>query len=64
MRNLYWLVIEDAQVLNPLVTRQLQRIGVPFEHLVGEFEQKKIFFKYFLRNKKQQLCEHPSKKLK
>lgn len=37
MPNLYWLVIEDAIVPTPQVTRQLQRIGVPFEHLVGEW---------------------------
>lgn len=34
--NLFWLVIEDAAFPTPLVTRQLKRIGVPFEHLVGK----------------------------
>lgn len=34
--NLFWLVIEDATVPTALVTRQLKRIGVPFEHLTGE----------------------------
>lgn len=33
--NLYWLVIEDADEPAAIVTRQLTRIGVPFEHLVG-----------------------------
>ncbi|XP_055307498.1 galactosylgalactosylxylosylprotein 3-beta-glucuronosyltransferase P [Sitodiplosis mosellana] len=33
--NIFWLVIEDATVATPLVTRQLKRIGVPFEHLVA-----------------------------
>lgn len=34
--NLYWLVIEDAMYATALVTRQLQRIGIPFEHLIGK----------------------------
>lgn len=34
--NLYWLVIEDAVHPTPLLTKQLKRIGVPFEHLVGK----------------------------
>lgn len=37
--NLLWLVIEDAVAPTALVTRQLKRIGVPFEHLVGKFEK-------------------------
>lgn len=35
--NVLWLVIEDAAVPTALVTRQLERIGVPFEHLIGKF---------------------------
>lgn len=34
--NLFWLVIEDAAHTTLLLTRQLKRIGVPFEHLVGK----------------------------
>lgn len=36
--NLYWLVIEDAVHATAHVTRQLQRIGIPFEHLTGEIK--------------------------
>lgn len=35
--NIFWLVIEDAAHATPLLTKQLKRIGVPFEHLVGEY---------------------------
>lgn len=38
--NLFWLVIEDAAAPNALVTRQLQRIGVPFVHLVAPMPAK------------------------
>lgn len=34
--NIFWLVIEDAVKQTPLVTNQLKRIGIPFEHLVGK----------------------------
>lgn len=37
--NLFWLVIEDATVPTALVTRQLKRIGVPFEHLIGKLQR-------------------------
>lgn len=40
--NLFWLVIEDAMVPTALVTRQLKRIGVPFEHLVGKLVLKNM----------------------
>ena len=33
--NIYWLVIEDADKPTELVTKLLQKINVPFEHLVG-----------------------------
>lgn len=33
--NVFWLVIEDATTPTPLVTKQLKRIGVPFEHLTA-----------------------------
>lgn len=34
--NLFWLVVEDATIPTALVTKQLQRLGIPFAHLVGE----------------------------
>lgn len=34
--NLYWLVIEDAITPTAQLTHQLQRIGIPFEHLIGK----------------------------
>lgn len=34
--NLFWLVIEDSAELTPAVSKLLTRIGVPFEHLIGE----------------------------
>lgn len=38
--NLFWLVIEDATVKTPQLTRQLHRLGVPFEHLIGNKKPK------------------------
>lgn len=38
--NVLWLVIEDAAVPNGLVTRQLERIGVPFEHLIAPMPER------------------------
>lgn len=35
--NLYWLVIEDAEEPTPQVTKLLQKINVPFAHLVGNY---------------------------
>ncbi|XP_075219660.1 glucuronyltransferase P isoform X2 [Lycorma delicatula] len=35
VRNLYWLVIEDAQNTTTQVTELLQRTGIRFEHLVA-----------------------------
>jgi len=35
--NLLWLVIEDANKTNPLVGHTLDRIGVPYEYMVGEY---------------------------
>ena len=35
--NLFWLVVEDSITATPAVTKLLNRIGVPFVHLVGEF---------------------------
>lgn len=35
--NLFWLVIEDAKVKTPQLTRQLHRLGIPFVHLIGKF---------------------------
>jgi len=35
--NLLWLVIEDANATNPLVGHTLDRIGVPYEYMVGEY---------------------------
>lgn len=33
--NVFWLVIEDAIAPTRLLTRQLKRIGVPFEHMTA-----------------------------
>jgi hypothetical protein len=35
--NLFWLVIEDAEEPTPQVTKLLQKINVPFSHLVGNY---------------------------
>lgn len=35
VQNLFWLVIEDAEKPTSLVTKLLQKINVPFSHLVG-----------------------------
>jgi Glycosyltransferase family 43 len=35
VQNLFWLVIEDAEKPTPSVTKLLQKINVPFSHLVG-----------------------------
>lgn len=44
--NIFWLVIEDATVPTSQLTRQLRRIGIPFEHYTGE--QNTIYlFSYF-----------------
>lgn len=36
VQNVYWLVVEDANVTTVAVTKLLQIIGVPFEHMIGE----------------------------
>jgi hypothetical protein len=33
--NIFWLVIEDAEKPTPLVTKLLEKMKIPFEHLVG-----------------------------
>ncbi|CAO1401314.1 unnamed protein product [Diamesa hyperborea] len=38
--NIYWLVIEDADKPTELVTKLLQKINVPFEHLVAQMPAK------------------------
>lgn len=37
--NLFWLVIEDAKEKTPLVTELLERTGLNYAHLVGNFLQ-------------------------
>lgn len=37
VRNVHWLVIEDAQNATEQVTELLRRTGLKYEHLVGEF---------------------------
>lgn len=37
VQNLHWLVIEDADVPSPQVTKVLQRVNIPFSHIIGEF---------------------------
>lgn len=36
--NIYWLVIEDAEVKTPLVTEFLKKTGLRFEHLTGKYQ--------------------------
>lgn len=36
VKNVHWLVIEDAQVPTQQVTQLLNRTGLKFDHLVGE----------------------------
>lgn len=36
VKNVHWLVIEDAQDTTKLVTELLKRTGLKFEHLVGK----------------------------
>ncbi|KAJ6634718.1 Galactosylgalactosylxylosylprotein 3-beta-glucuronosyltransferase P [Pseudolycoriella hygida] len=38
--NIFWLVIEDATLQTPQLTRQLKRIGIPFEHLTAPMPNK------------------------
>ncbi|CRK97451.1 CLUMA_CG010840, isoform A [Clunio marinus] len=38
--NLFWLVIEDAEKPTTLVTKLLQKINVPFSHLVAQMPEK------------------------
>lgn len=34
--NIFWLVIEDAEVPTPTVTKFLTKLNIPFTHLVGK----------------------------
>jgi len=34
--SIEWLIIEDAEVLNPNVAEIASRSGIPFIHLIGE----------------------------
>lgn len=36
VKNLYWLVIEDAKVKNPLIENVLKKSGIKYEHLIGK----------------------------
>lgn len=36
VRNVHWLVIEDATVATKQVTRLLKRTGLKFDHLIGK----------------------------
>ncbi|XP_017081064.1 galactosylgalactosylxylosylprotein 3-beta-glucuronosyltransferase P isoform X1 [Drosophila eugracilis] len=38
--NLLWLVIEDANITNPLVSHTLDRIGVPYEYMLAPMPEK------------------------
>ncbi|XP_060816212.1 galactosylgalactosylxylosylprotein 3-beta-glucuronosyltransferase P [Bombus pascuorum] len=40
VKNIYWLVIEDATVATKQVTRLLQRTGLKFEHLTAPMPEK------------------------
>lgn len=37
VRNLVWLVIEDANLTTPLVTKLLDRTGIEYHHMIGEY---------------------------
>lgn len=42
VKNVHWLVIEDARVATKQVTRLLKRTGLKFEHLTGKFNRLEI----------------------
>lgn len=42
VKNIYWLVIEDATVATKQVTRLLERTGLKFEHLTGKSNRLEI----------------------
>lgn len=42
VKNVHWLVIEDATVATKQVTRLLERTGLKFEHLTGKFDKLEI----------------------
>lgn len=37
VKNVHWLVIEDATVATAQVTKLLERTGLKFDHLIGKF---------------------------
>jgi beta-1,3-glucuronyltransferase len=39
VRNVHWLVIEDAAVATKQVTKLLERTGLKFDHLIGKICQ-------------------------
>lgn len=47
--NLFWLVIEDATAPTASVTKQLNRIGVPFAHLTGKHSTGSMYFDDWIR---------------
>lgn len=36
VKNVYWLVVEDATVINPLIEEVLRKSGLKYEHLIGK----------------------------
>ena len=47
VQNVNWLVIEDAKVATKQVTKLLEKTGLKFFHLVGEFVTSNYIFLYF-----------------
>jgi hypothetical protein len=70
--NLHWLVIEDAEIPSAQVTKVLQRINIPFSHIIGEFsndyapdcQSKSLFYKLFPCPPKQHPCQPNIVKIK
>lgn len=36
--NIFWLVVEDAVETTQLVTKLLQKLNIPFAHLLGNYK--------------------------
>jgi hypothetical protein len=41
IKNIKWLVIEDANLPTPEITELLKRTGIDFEHMVGKYHTQK-----------------------
>jgi hypothetical protein len=47
LKNIKWLVIEDASAPSPEISKLLKRTGIDYDHLVGQF----IFFSLHFQQK-------------